>query len=315
MPTLSTVEAGQDEGIRLRVVDFDENDDNVESPLLNITGGGFDSKICSGPSKSSTDPNNPAPLYSNNMSVISLDQERNLTLAYAYLVLIPLDNTSENWDSRTAGLYLSESFLNPGTGLKQNKINITESAHLMFALDWWESAFNGHNEWPDDAGNYSAVIRFDLYSPTTPERREEGFGFNHNVGGYLQELEYDMGIVEVISEGEDCFPPSSDTLFTVMFYTMGAIGLGFMFFPWGWLERNNSIPRETERKSSGRSRYISNSVRGEVWARDQGMCVLCGSQEDLQFDHVIPHSKGGSNTAENLQILCKSCNLSKSDSV
>ena len=39
---------------------------------------------------------------------------------------------------------------------------------------------------------------------------------------------------------------------------------------------------------------ISEAVRHEVWRRDKGRCVDCGSQGNLEFDHVIPWSEGGS---------------------
>jgi len=60
---------------------------------------------------------------------------------------------------------------------------------------------------------------------------------------------------------------------------------------------------------------IAEEVRHEVWRRDQGRCVKCGSQEKLEFDHIIPHSKGGSDTARNIQLLCERCNRIKSDSI
>lgn len=64
------------------------------------------------------------------------------------------------------------------------------------------------------------------------------------------------------------------------------------------------------------SRVIPTSVKIEVWKRDKGRCVICGSEKDLHFDHIIPYSKGGSsNTAKNVQILCAKCNLNKSDKI
>lgn len=60
---------------------------------------------------------------------------------------------------------------------------------------------------------------------------------------------------------------------------------------------------------------ISEDVKFEVWRRDQGRCVICGSQENLEFDHIIPFSKGGSSTARNIQLLCQNCNRHKSDKI
>ena len=42
---------------------------------------------------------------------------------------------------------------------------------------------------------------------------------------------------------------------------------------------------------------------------------MCGSQKNLEFDHIIPVSKGGANTARNLQLLCQDCNRHKSDKI
>lgn len=64
------------------------------------------------------------------------------------------------------------------------------------------------------------------------------------------------------------------------------------------------------------SRMIPASVKLEVWKRDKGSCVKCGSRENLHFDHVIPYSKGGSSlVAENIQLLCIRHNLEKSDNI
>lgn len=60
---------------------------------------------------------------------------------------------------------------------------------------------------------------------------------------------------------------------------------------------------------------IPQEIQDIVWNRDGGKCVKCGSQENLEFDHIIPFSKGGSNTARNLQLLCEKCNREKSNSI
>jgi len=60
---------------------------------------------------------------------------------------------------------------------------------------------------------------------------------------------------------------------------------------------------------------IPDDVKLLVWARDGGSCVRCGSKLKLHFDHVIPFSQGGADTADNLQLLCQTCNLSKSDRI
>lgn len=60
---------------------------------------------------------------------------------------------------------------------------------------------------------------------------------------------------------------------------------------------------------------IAEAVKLLVWTRDEGKCVRCGSNEKLHFDHVIPVSKGGGNTEDNIQVLCERCNLQKSDRI
>ena len=63
-------------------------------------------------------------------------------------------------------------------------------------------------------------------------------------------------------------------------------------------------------------RVIPASVKLEVWKRDKGCCVKCGSHENLHFDHIIPYSKGGSSlVAKNIQLLCIKHNLQKSDNI
>jgi hypothetical protein len=63
--------------------------------------------------------------------------------------------------------------------------------------------------------------------------------------------------------------------------------------------------------SEPNGRFVSIEVRREVWRRDEGRCTECGSQEKLEFDHIIPIAMGGNNTARNIQLLCESCNRQK----
>lgn len=60
-------------------------------------------------------------------------------------------------------------------------------------------------------------------------------------------------------------------------------------------------------------RLIPSEVKKEVWKRDKGQCVKCGSKINLHFDHELPFSKGGTSlTAKNVRLLCMKHNLQKS---
>lgn len=60
---------------------------------------------------------------------------------------------------------------------------------------------------------------------------------------------------------------------------------------------------------------IPQAVKDMVWNRDGGCCVICGGNQRLEFDHIIPHAKGGAATYRNIQLLCEPCNRSKSDRI
>jgi hypothetical protein len=64
-----------------------------------------------------------------------------------------------------------------------------------------------------------------------------------------------------------------------------------------------------------RREAIPRTVQREVWQRDGGKCVECDSKAKLCFDHIVPFSKGGSNSVRNLQLLCEYCNLSKGNRI
>ena len=60
---------------------------------------------------------------------------------------------------------------------------------------------------------------------------------------------------------------------------------------------------------------IPREVVDAIYRRDGGRCVYCGSTDNLQLDHIIPFSRGGATSIENLQLLCQKCNLEKSNKI
>lgn len=68
-------------------------------------------------------------------------------------------------------------------------------------------------------------------------------------------------------------------------------------------------------RGSGNSRTIPQAVKIAVAFRDKAQCVYCGSIERLQYDHIIPWSKGGDSSIDNIQLLCGSHNASKRDKI
>lgn len=76
-----------------------------------------------------------------------------------------------------------------------------------------------------------------------------------------------------------------------------------------------SIRSSCQRRRTPRN--INWRLRALVLMRDGARCQLCGAEArtgaTLDVDHVVPWSKGGETTFENLQILCRVCNIGKSN--
>ncbi len=56
-------------------------------------------------------------------------------------------------------------------------------------------------------------------------------------------------------------------------------------------------------------------VRDRIMAKCHSQCVQCGSVVNLHVDHIIPLSRGGREDEDNMQILCRDCNLKKHNAV
>jgi len=67
-----------------------------------------------------------------------------------------------------------------------------------------------------------------------------------------------------------------------------------------------------ELKANPNTQGIPDHVKAAVFKRDGGRCRQCGYMGPyIEYDHILPRSKGGSNTVENIQLLCRQCNLKK----
>ena len=66
------------------------------------------------------------------------------------------------------------------------------------------------------------------------------------------------------------------------------------------------IPRDPQKRKI---------TRRAVFARDGWTCQYCGSRANLTVDHVIPRSKGGTSTWDNIVASCAPCNRRKGDSL
>ncbi|MCL2384151.1 MAG: HNH endonuclease [Oscillospiraceae bacterium] len=82
-----------------------------------------------------------------------------------------------------------------------------------------------------------------------------------------------------------------------------------------------SVESEAKDNDSDRknSRSISLSLRYKILVRDKFSCKKCGQSPAknpnvvLHVDHIVPFSKGGDSTENNLEIKCSDCNYGKSN--
>ena len=68
------------------------------------------------------------------------------------------------------------------------------------------------------------------------------------------------------------------------------------------------------RKKYGVSHSLRN-MRTDILNKLGKKCINCENDKELQLDHIIPKSKGGTDDIENIQVLCKKCNTIKNNNV
>jgi len=77
---------------------------------------------------------------------------------------------------------------------------------------------------------------------------------------------------------------------------------------------NEPLTETKEKRRIGR--YIPRHIMLKVVRRDNNQCQVCGrvlKDDEIEFDHIIPMSKGGSTEEHNLRLTCFDCNRDKSD--
>jgi 5-methylcytosine-specific restriction endonuclease McrA len=75
-------------------------------------------------------------------------------------------------------------------------------------------------------------------------------------------------------------------------------------------------PLTETKKRRTQSRYLTHEVMLKVVRRDGQICQICHQpvpDDQVEFDHIIPFSKGGPTTADNLRLVHEACNGEKSD--
>jgi hypothetical protein len=96
-----------------------------------------------------------------------------------------------------------------------------------------------------------------------------------------------------------------------------ALDLSFSEIPPGELGKGLAAPGVLKRAN------LPQWVKRAVFFRDRGLCSMCQkdlsnlicAQPEAQYDHIIPLAMGGLNDVTNIQLLCASCNGSKSNDV
>ncbi|MEA5599127.1 HNH endonuclease [Rivularia sp. UHCC 0363] len=105
----------------------------------------------------------------------------------------------------------------------------------------------------------------------------------------------------------------------VLLVTGQAESLGFDHHSQPWEVRSPSlilqVPQQIRLTGSNPERHwkLPPVSRREVFRRDRHSCQYCGSSKHLTLDHVIPRSKGGTHSWDNVVTACERCNSRKSD--
>lgn len=120
----------------------------------------------------------------------------------------------------------------------------------------------------------------------------------------------DMCATRAYYDNFTCAEPSP--IEAIRFVMEQAEHVGAELFPDAW-ERHEKHMADERLPRRPSKQPLPGKLRTAVFERDEYRCRRCLSHKQLCCDHVIPESKGGPTTLENLQTLCKTCNSRKRD--
>ena len=140
----------------------------------------------------------------------------------------------------------------------------------------------------------------------------------------------DIGYINKNNQKNLGFRGKSETHYNQNFFEMECLDCGHKYMANGcdvWLRRCPECQPNTKKRTKKSSvathhkttRIITTKLRYQVLKRDNFKCCFCGASPakdpavELHIDHIIPFSKGGETTIDNLQTLCSKCNLGKSN--
>ena len=137
----------------------------------------------------------------------------------------------------------------------------------------------------------------------------------------------DVGYINKNNQKNLGYKGVSQTHFNQKFFEMECLDCGHKYLANGcdiWLRKcpvcGVKVSKYRTNCANKSTRVISDKLRYKVLKRDNFKCCACGASPakdpsiELHIDHIIPWSKGGETTFENLQTLCSRCNIGKGDS-
>lgn len=80
-------------------------------------------------------------------------------------------------------------------------------------------------------------------------------------------------------------------------------------------EKASVIPAPPGAKNFIVASGVTRTQRARIFERDGYKCVICNVKDSLCIDHILPVSRGGDSSDENLQTLCMSCNTKKGNKI